>query len=140
MAGEFGNPEIVQEEVDILMIGGGMANCGAAYEIQRWADAAASESGVNLKIIARGGVGLDNIDVEHAESKGIFVLNTPAASSQSVAELAFAHMFSLSRFLYQSNRTMPVNRAYPLAELMAAVRRWPLKPREKLTFEYVLED
>ncbi len=61
----------------------------------------------NLKIIARGGVGLDNIDVEYAESKGITVMNTPAASSQSVAELAFAHMFALSRSLQLSNREMP---------------------------------
>lgn len=65
------------------------------------------EAGKNLKVIARGGVGLDNIDVEFAESKGIVVFNTPAASSQSVAELAFAHMFSLARFLYASNRSMP---------------------------------
>ncbi|MFT4532862.1 MAG: D-3-phosphoglycerate dehydrogenase [Saprospiraceae bacterium] len=61
----------------------------------------------NLKFIGRGGVGLDNIDVDHARSKGVAVLNTPAASSRSVAELAFAHMMSLSRFLYQSNRQMP---------------------------------
>jgi len=61
----------------------------------------------NLKFIGRGGVGLDNIDVDHAKSKGIAVLNTPAASSRSVAELAFAHMLSLSRFVYQSNREMP---------------------------------
>ena len=62
----------------------------------------------NLKIIARGGVGLDNIDVEYARSKGITVMNTPAASSQSVAELVFAHLFSLCRFLQQSHRDMPV--------------------------------
>jgi len=61
----------------------------------------------NLKIIARGGVGLDNIDVAYAKSKGVQVMNTPAASSQSVAELAFAHMFSLSRSLHLSNRQMP---------------------------------
>lgn len=61
----------------------------------------------NLKVIGRGGVGLDNIDVEHAKSKGIAVINTPAASSRSVAELAFAHLFSISRFLYKSNRYMP---------------------------------
>lgn len=61
----------------------------------------------NLKFIGRGGVGLDNIDVDYARSKGIAVLNTPAASSRSVAELAFAHMLSLSRFVYQSNREMP---------------------------------
>ena len=50
MAGTFEKPEIVQEEVDILMIGGGMACCGAAYEIVRWAEAAKAEKGVNLKI------------------------------------------------------------------------------------------
>lgn len=61
----------------------------------------------HLKIIARGGVGMDNIDVEYAISKGIQVINTPAASSQSVAELVFAHAFSAVRFLYQSNREMP---------------------------------
>lgn len=62
----------------------------------------------NLKIIARGGVGLDNIDVDYAREKGITVMNTPAASSESVAELAFAHMFTLSRFLQRANREMPV--------------------------------
>lgn len=62
----------------------------------------------NLKIIARGGVGLDNIDYEHAESKGIKVFNTPAASSQSVAELAFAHMFALARFVHESNYQMRI--------------------------------
>ncbi|MBK7410318.1 MAG: D-2-hydroxyacid dehydrogenase [Saprospirales bacterium] len=61
----------------------------------------------NLKIIARGGVGLDNIDVECARARGITVMNTPASSSQAVAELTFAHMFSLARKLYLSNRVMP---------------------------------
>ncbi len=60
----------------------------------------------NLKIIARGGVGLDNIDHEYARSKGIKVYNTPKASSRAVAELAFAHMFSLARMLNHSNREM----------------------------------
>jgi D-3-phosphoglycerate dehydrogenase len=63
----------------------------------------------NLKVIARGGVGMDNIDVEYAKSKGINVINTPAASSNSVAELVFAHLFNAVRFLYDSNRQMPVN-------------------------------
>lgn len=63
----------------------------------------------NLKAIGRGGVGLDNIDVEYAHSKGIAVINTPAASSRSVGELTMAHMLGLSRFLYQSNRQMPVD-------------------------------
>lgn len=61
----------------------------------------------NLKVIGRGGVGLDNIDVDFAKDKGIAVINTPAASSRSVAELAFAHLLSVARFLYKSNRHMP---------------------------------
>ena len=60
----------------------------------------------NLKIIARGGVGVDNIDVDYARSKGIEIITTPAASSQSVAELAMGHIFGLSRFLHRSNREM----------------------------------
>lgn len=61
-----------------------------------------------LKIIGRGGVGMDNIDVDYARSKGIHVINTPASSSQSVAELVFAHLFSGVRFLHDSNRNMPL--------------------------------
>lgn len=70
-----------------------------------------------LKIIARAGVGTDNIDVEYAKSKGIAVFNTPTASSQSVAELVFAHIFALYRFLHQSNREMPVYGHEKFAEL-----------------------
>ena len=66
-------------------------------------------AGTNLKMIGRGGVGLDTIDVEFAESKGIIVFNTPAASSQAVAELAFGHMFNLARFMHQANRNMALN-------------------------------
>ncbi len=62
----------------------------------------------NIKLIGRGGVGLDNIDAEYAKSKGIEVINTPAASSQSVAELVFAHLFTIVRFLHDSNRNMPL--------------------------------
>ena len=61
----------------------------------------------NLKIIGRGGVGLDNIDVDHAKSKGIKVLNTPAASSRSVAELAMGHLLSVARFINDANLNMP---------------------------------
>ncbi len=61
----------------------------------------------NLKVIGRGGVGMDNIDVDYARSKGLQVINTPAASSNSVAELVFAHLFSAVRFVYDSNRQMP---------------------------------
>lgn len=62
----------------------------------------------SLKIIGRGGVGMDNIDVEYARNKGLYVINTPNASSRSVAELVFAHFFSLARFLHESNRMMPL--------------------------------
>ena len=62
----------------------------------------------NLKIIGRGGVGMDNIDVKYAEENNILVINTPAASSSSVAELVFAHLFGMVRFLYASNRLMPM--------------------------------
>lgn len=61
----------------------------------------------NIKVIGRGGVGMDNIDVEYARSKGIVVVNTPAASSHSVAELVFAHLLNGVRFLYDANRKMP---------------------------------
>lgn len=62
----------------------------------------------NIKVIGRGGVGMDNIDVDYARSKGIAVVNTPAASSHSVAELVFAHLLNGVRFLFDSNRKMPV--------------------------------
>jgi D-3-phosphoglycerate dehydrogenase len=61
----------------------------------------------NIKLIGRGGVGMDNIDVDYARSKGIAVVNTPASSSLSVAELVFAHFFTGVRFLQDSNREMP---------------------------------
>lgn len=61
-----------------------------------------------LKIVGRGGVGMDNIDVEYAIEKGLYVINTPNASSRSVAEMVFAHFFSLARFLHESNRLMPL--------------------------------
>ena len=63
----------------------------------------------SIKIIGRGGVGMDNIDVEYAKSKGINVINTPAASSKSVAELVFSHLFGCVRFLHESNRSMPLD-------------------------------
>ncbi len=61
-----------------------------------------------LKLIGRGGVGMDNIAVSYAREKGIHVVNTPAASSESVAELVFAHLFGGVRFLYSANRHMPL--------------------------------
>ncbi|MCF6346707.1 MAG: D-2-hydroxyacid dehydrogenase [Flavobacteriaceae bacterium] len=63
----------------------------------------------SLKIIGRGGVGMDNIDVEYARKKGLHVINTPAASSHSVAELVFAHLYGMVRFLHNSNRNMPLD-------------------------------
>ncbi len=63
----------------------------------------------NLKLIGRGGVGMDNIDVDYAKGKGIQVVNTPAASSHSVAELVVASMYNMVRFLYDANRQMPVS-------------------------------
>jgi len=70
-----------------------------------------------LKVIGRGGVGMDNIDVEYAREKGIQVINTPAASSNAVAELVFAHAFSAVRFLYDSNKQMPANAEDKFEEL-----------------------
>ncbi len=61
----------------------------------------------NLKLIGRGGVGMDNIDVEYAKHKGIKVVNTPASSSISVAELVFTHIFTGARFIQITNRVMP---------------------------------
>ncbi len=63
----------------------------------------------SLKIIGRGGVGMDNIDVEYAREKGLEVINTPAASSASVAELVFAHLFGGVRYLHDANRNMPLD-------------------------------
>src|SRR6195952_1145684 len=62
----------------------------------------------NIKLVGRGGVGVDNIDVDYAKEKGVAVFNTPASSSLSVAELVFAHLFTGIRFLHDSNRQMPV--------------------------------
>lgn len=64
------------------------------------------DAGTKLRVIARGGVGVDNIDVKHAESGGIMVLNTPGASAISVAELTIGHMFAVSRFLHLSTAAM----------------------------------
>jgi len=63
----------------------------------------------SLKLIGRGGVGMDNIDVVYAREKGLHVINTPGASSQSVAELVMGNFLSLSRFLQDSYKNMPTN-------------------------------
>jgi D-3-phosphoglycerate dehydrogenase / 2-oxoglutarate reductase len=74
----------------------------------------------NLRLIGRAGVGLDNIDVEYAKYKGIKIVNTPDASSQSVAELVFAHLFTMVRMLHDSNRMMPGHNG---AEEFAALKK-----------------
>ena len=74
----------------------------------------------NIKLIGRGGVGMDNIDVDYARSKGIAVINTPAASSLSVAELVFSHLFTGIRFLHDANRKMPVEGAIKFNDLKKA--------------------
>ena len=74
----------------------------------------------SLKIIGRGGVGMDNIDVDYAKKKGIKVINTPAASSHSVAELVFAHLFGMVRFLHDSNQNMPLEGDSKFKELKKA--------------------
>ncbi|MEO9571646.1 MAG: D-2-hydroxyacid dehydrogenase [Polaribacter sp.] len=74
----------------------------------------------SLKLIGRGGVGLDNIDVEFAEDNGLQVINTPAAASSSVAELVFAHLFGMVRFLHSSNREMPLEGDSRFKELKKA--------------------
>src|ERR1700756_4066618 len=74
----------------------------------------------NIKLIGRGGVGVDNIDVDYAKEKGVAVFNTPASSSLSVAELVFAHLFGCVRFLPDSNRKMPVEGATKFNDLKKA--------------------
>jgi D-3-phosphoglycerate dehydrogenase len=70
-----------------------------------------------LRLIGRGGVGLDNIDVEYASERGIPVINTPAASTRSVAELVFAHLFGMVRYLFDSNQKMPLEGEAKFKEL-----------------------
>ncbi len=77
----------------------------------------------SLKIIGRGGVGMDNIEVEYARSKGLHVINTPAASSESVAELVFSHLFTGARFLQDANRKMPVSGNTEFAKLKKAYEK-----------------
>jgi len=74
----------------------------------------------SIKLIGRGGVGMDNIDVEYAIENGLHVINTPAASSSSVAELVFSHLFGMVRFLHSSNREMPLEGDTRFKELKKA--------------------
>ena len=73
-----------------------------------------------LKFIGRGGVGMDNIDVDYAREKGMVVQNTPAASTRSVAELVFAHLAGMVRFLHDSNQKMPLEGETKFKELKKA--------------------
>ena len=68
--------------------------------------AALIDAASRLKVIVRGGVGLDSIDVKYARSKGITVMNTPAASSAAVAELTLAFMFAMARHIYETTTSM----------------------------------
>jgi adenylylsulfate reductase subunit A len=85
MAGTFGNPEVIQEEVDILLIGGGMACCGTAYEIVRWAEAAKAEKGVNLKIKLVDKAAMDR---SGAVAQGLSAINTYIGPEQDPADYA----------------------------------------------------
>ncbi|KPK71810.1 MAG: adenylylsulfate reductase [Acidithiobacillales bacterium SM23_46] len=85
MAGTFEKPEIVQEEVDILLIGGGMACCGAGYEIMRWADAAKAEKGIDLKIKLVDKAAMDR---SGAVAQGLSAINTYIGSEQDPADYA----------------------------------------------------
>ena len=85
MSGTFGNPEVVQEEVDILLIGGGMACCGAAYEIMRWTEAAKAEAGVDLKIKLVDKAAMDR---SGAVAQGLSAINTYIGSEQDPADYA----------------------------------------------------
>ena len=85
MAGDFSNPEIVQEELDILLIGGGMACCGAGYEIMRWAEAAKKEAGVDLKIKLVDKAAMDR---SGAVAQGLSAINTYIGPEQDPADYA----------------------------------------------------
>ncbi|MCX7897400.1 MAG: adenylyl-sulfate reductase subunit alpha [Rhodocyclaceae bacterium] len=85
MAGTFENPEIVQEEVDILLIGGGMACCGAAYELMRWAEAVKVETGKELKIKLVDKAALDR---SGAVAQGLSAINTYIGTEQDPADYA----------------------------------------------------
>ena len=98
---QFFNPEDLKEQVkhfNVIVV-------RSATKVRKEMIDSALQTG-NLKLIIRGGVGVDNIDVAYAESKGIKVRNTPKASSQSVAELVLGHMFSLARFVGIANVSM----------------------------------
>ena len=98
---QFFEPEELKKQVKSFNV----VIVRSATKVRKDIIASAVETG-NLKLIIRGGVGVDNIDVTYAESKGIKVRNTPKSSSLAVAELALGHMFSLARFIGIANVTM----------------------------------
>lgn len=98
---QFYEPEELARQVkdyDILVV-------RSATKVRKPIIDAAKETG-RLKLIIRGGVGVDNIDVDYAKANGIEVRNTPRASSNTVAELALAHMLSVARFISISGHTI----------------------------------
>lgn len=98
---EFYEPEVLKEKVkefDAIVV-------RSATKVRKPIIDAALET-KQLKLIIRGGVGVDNIDVDYAEENGIKVMNTPMASSASVAELAIGHMFAIARHIHIANVTM----------------------------------
>ncbi|MDD2482160.1 MAG: D-2-hydroxyacid dehydrogenase [Lutispora sp.] len=98
---KYYEPEELLEQIknfDVLVV-------RSATKVRKPVIDAACETG-KLKLIIRGGVGVDNIDVDYAKARGIIVRNTPNASSASVAELVIGHMFNLARFIHNSNVTM----------------------------------
>ena len=88
--------------------------------------------GSKLKLIIRGGVGVDNIDVKYAEENGIKVMNTPRASSQSVAELALGHMFSCARYLSIAGHTMREDKDGQIPDLCGATRLDAFAPAHRI--------
>jgi adenylylsulfate reductase subunit A len=84
MAGEFGNPEVIEEEVDILIIGGGMAACGAAYELGPWLDAA-KKQGVDIKVKLVDKAAMDR---SGAVAQGLSAINTYIGNEQDPADYA----------------------------------------------------
>lgn len=102
--------EVVTDKVDQENLAQGINDGGFIGVLVRSATQVRKEhmdACPNLKLIGRGGVGMDNIDVQYGLDKGLHVINTPAASSQSVAELAIGNMFSMARFTYDAARNMP---------------------------------
>ena len=101
--------EVVNEHIEQAVLGEKLKDFDAIVirsATKLTADVFDAEKGGNLKLAIRAGVGIDNIDIPAGEAVGVTVRNTPAASSDSVAELALAHMFALARYVAIANVTM----------------------------------